>query len=322
MIKMRKWISVFFSAAIFMSFPSMKAEAAREKIDSVSVDIESEIKIGQKVDEGDISVKAGSEAYRVGKHKILNDAYIWEEEDEPVLEIRLYAEDGYYFSLMDGDVTIQGVPAELMTMKRENASTTLVITILMDPVDYIAGFIEDVRLESTGLAYWSPSKSVTGYEVRLYKDGMIQGQTKYVETNLYNFASSIKAEDIYRVAVRGINKEKDGSKETGRWVQSNRLFITPDTLDEDAMPPEDVEVQGEWRENDNGRWYRYPDGSYPKNTWVSIFGEKYFFDEKGYMVTGWVTWKDKEYYCGDDGVMLVNTVTPDGERVGPDGSRQ
>ena len=40
------------------------------------------------------------------------------------------------------------------------------------------------------------------------------------------------------------------------------------------------------------------------------------------MVTGWVTWKDKEYYCGDDGVMLVNTVTPDGERVGPDGSRQ
>lgn len=55
MIKMRKWISVFFSAAIFMSFPSMKAEAAREKIDSVSVDIESEIKIGQKVDEGDIS---------------------------------------------------------------------------------------------------------------------------------------------------------------------------------------------------------------------------------------------------------------------------
>ena len=89
-----------------------------------------------------------------------------------------------------------------------------------------------------------------------------------------------------------------------------------------SMPPEDVEVQGEWRENDNGRWYRYPDGSYPKNTWVSIFGEKYFFDEKGYMVTGWVTWKDKEYYCGDDGVMLVNTVTPDGERVGPDGSRQ
>ena len=44
--------------------------------------------------------------------------------------------------------------------------------------------------------------------------------------------------------------------------------------------------------------------------------------QKGYMVTGWVTWKDKEYYCGDDGVMLVNTVTPDGERVGPDGSRQ
>ena len=91
-------------------------------------------------------------------------------------------------------------------------------------------------------------------------------------------------------------RDRDGSKETGRWVQSNRLFITPDTLDEDAMPPEDVEVQGEWRENDNGRWYRYPDGSYPKNTWVSIFGEKYFFDEKGYMVTGWVEWKDKEYY--------------------------
>ena len=127
------------------------------------------------------------------------------------------------------------------------------------------------------------------------------------------------------------NDSQKDYAESSDWTESDEIYIGKESVSDgsgkvDYNNPNGAGNQNTaqvgWIQDGNRWWYRYPDGSYPKNTWVSIFGEKYFFDEKGYMVTGWVTWKDKEYYCGDDGVMLVNTVTPDGERVGPDGSRQ
>ena len=58
-----------------------------------------------------------------------------------------------------------------------------------------------------------------------------------------------------------------------------------------------------WMQNSSGYWYRFADGSYPKNTWLSIHGTWYYFNSSGYMATGWLKDNGKWYYLGTDGAM-------------------
>ena len=45
----------------------------------------------------------------------------------------------------------------------------------------------------------------------------------------------------------------------------------------------------EWIQDANGRWwYRYSDGSYPRNDWKKINNKWYYFDDQGYMCVGWL----------------------------------
>ena len=59
--------------------------------------------------------------------------------------------------------------------------------------------------------------------------------------------------------------------------------------------------------------------------WVKTLDGKWFFFEnkknadEGKMVTGWKQIQGAWYYFGEDGAMYIDTVTPDGRRVGADG---
>lgn len=57
----------------------------------------------------------------------------------------------------------------------------------------------------------------------------------------------------------------------------------------------------EWQhDNVGGWWYREDDGSYPMEIWKEIQGRWYYFNSDGY--------------------LLIDTITPDGYRVGNDGA--
>ncbi len=68
-----------------------------------------------------------------------------------------------------------------------------------------------------------------------------------------------------------------------------------------------------------------------KTGWVLDGGRWYYMNTvsngtRGAMRTGWISVYGKEYYLnpvsdGTRGAMLVNCITPDGRRVGPDGAR-
>ncbi len=74
----------------------------------------------------------------------------------------------------------------------------------------------------------------------------------------------------------------------------------------------------QWKNTDGGWWYEFDDGTWPENRWLKIDGKWYYFGDDGYMVKEqWVG----DYYLGLNGDMLVNTVTPDGTRVGPSGKK-
>ncbi len=61
-----------------------------------------------------------------------------------------------------------------------------------------------------------------------------------------------------------------------------------------------VSFAGEWKQDSVGWWYQNDDGHYPSSSWKEIDGKQYYFDASGY--------------------MLHDTTTPDGYKVGSDGT--
>lgn len=76
---------------------------------------------------------------------------------------------------------------------------------------------------------------------------------------------------------------------------------------------------GEWKSNNNGWWYQNDDGSYPKNTWQWIDGNKdgisesYYFNENGYLLTN--TTKDGCTVNGDGAWTVNGVVQTQGQKV-------
>ena len=77
--------------------------------------------------------------------------------------------------------------------------------------------------------------------------------------------------------------------------------------------------KGEWIQDQKGWWYRNPDRSYPKSSWLSLEynGKKdwYYFNSEGYMQTGWQLINGKWYYLYEKteggrtkGSLAVSTV--------------
>ena len=60
-----------------------------------------------------------------------------------------------------------------------------------------------------------------------------------------------------------------------------------------------------WMHDANGYWYRFSNGSYPRNTWMRIHGTWYYFYASGYMATGWLKQNNDWYYLGSDGGMKI-----------------
>lgn len=66
--------------------------------------------------------------------------------------------------------------------------------------------------------------------------------------------------------------------------------------------------EGRWELDETGWKYRLQSG-YVTNQWKWISGQKYYFDENGYMVTGWL---DDTYYLGSNGNMYTGWKMIDG----------
>ncbi|WP_049962523.1 tetratricopeptide repeat protein [Oribacterium sp. FC2011] len=74
-----------------------------------------------------------------------------------------------------------------------------------------------------------------------------------------------------------------------------------------------------FREDKENTYYLGTDGIMLTG-WQEINGKRYYFDESGAMLKN--QWIDNTFYVGADGAMLVDTVTPDGKKVGKDGKKK
>lgn len=64
-----------------------------------------------------------------------------------------------------------------------------------------------------------------------------------------------------------------------------------------------AEITGRWVKYNSRWWYRYEDGSYPKNGLCKIGNTWYGFDASGWMKTGWAAFDKNWYYFAPSGAM-------------------
>jgi hypothetical protein len=62
-----------------------------------------------------------------------------------------------------------------------------------------------------------------------------------------------------------------------------------------------------WQKDSNGWWYRYKDGSYPKDCWKKLDNDWYYFDSEGYALSSeWKYDNGDAYYLDADCKMVTN----------------
>lgn len=71
---------------------------------------------------------------------------------------------------------------------------------------------------------------------------------------------------------------------------------------------------GYWRKDAKGWWYQFYNGKYPKNKWLRIDGDIYFFNKKGYMATGKKSYRGKIYFLKKSGALHTGWKNIKGKR--------
>ena len=69
------------------------------------------------------------------------------------------------------------------------------------------------------------------------------------------------------------------------------------------------DTAGKWVYKKSYRMYKLKNGTYAKNTWITIKGKKYLFDEDGKAQFGLVEWKNNTYYVTRNQGRMTGWVT-------------
>ena len=313
MLKGKKAALLFLTSSMVFG-SAVPAMADNDKrITSVSLEITSDIQVGEDMTNDSIDVESSSSRYTVDSWEILNTGFMWMEDDVPQIKVYLTAEDGYYFSLTSSKVRLKG--AKYVTASKRDSSTTLMITMNLPSLAESVGEIETVTLGEDGIARWDETTGAGSYEVRVQRDGKNTGTTETVRTASYDLKEFLGRPGVYSVRVRPVNKIKQDIK--GQWTDSNTFYVDSSLAEDFRMGR--VKVGGRWEEEGSQWRFREVDGSYASSKWKEIEGIWYYFDVNGYMMTGWIEVDGKWYYCDTTGAMLHDTEI-DGYALGSDGA--
>ena len=129
----KKGLAGMIGAALLAALATGTALAAesRSKITSVSITIDSDISVGDSG--GSVTASANGSNYDVTDVDIVNDDGEWVDGDVPRVEITLEADGDYYFTSMSkAKVTLKGDKATYVSSRREDSSSTLIITVKLD----------------------------------------------------------------------------------------------------------------------------------------------------------------------------------------------
>ena len=314
-MKGKKVLALALTAVFALGINLGTAQAATKKITKVKLTIIADIVSGDLVADQQAEVTAKTSKMNVGDCVFINDGFRWTDTDIPRMEVKLYAEDGYYFSTYDTSYTIDG--GTYVKQKREDFSKTLTVTIDLPPVNEFTQKIQEASWGDDHTASWSKSSGAGRYEVKLYRNGARMGKVETTEETSLDLRKAMTKPGTYYFKVRPMNKIN--TQKSGEWVESSSRYVDESMAQTNRLADKE---EGNFLRNKTGWWYENSDGTYPVNSWKKVNGEWYYFDDRGYMKTGWISWNQKQYYCHEEsGQMLFSCITPDGATVGKDGAK-
>ena len=196
MMLWKKGMRVVAGAGILAAVFAGTAMAAEErtKITSIELIIDSDVQVGDE--SGDVSVTTNGSNYSIEDVEIVNDNGEWSSGDVPQVAITLEADSDYYFGSMSSSrVKLRGDDAKYIKSRREDSSSTLIVTIKLDELEGSLD-IEDVAWENddSTTARWEKSAGGNSYQVRLYRGNSSVGETVTTTNTSYNFADRITRE--------------------------------------------------------------------------------------------------------------------------------
>lgn len=325
----KRMLAAALAAVMTLGGSVMTSYAANQKITMINIEIKSEIKVGQPYESSGIRIYNKTSKYSATDVSITNGGFEWGPDDVPVIDVRMEAESGYYFSVMAKDVTVKG--ATVVNAKKED-NNHILLTLKLPALNETAGEITSAGWSSETMASWSESLNAGYYEVKLYREGVNVKLTQTSQTNSLDMGPCMTKAGYYVYKVRAVNKINDSSK--SEWLDSTEIHVSNEQaaknreqygslttgLSEPGQKDDPANLPAGWVKDDKGWWYRNQGGHYTTNDWQLIDGKWYFFDSNGYMLTGWIQWNDKLYYCDlAEGYMLTGSLTPDGKRVDSQG---
>ena len=326
MKRVKQLTMIWIAGGLLTLMCSTAMAASRTEINSVSLEVESEIEAGDS--SSNVDVYSDSGRYSVSDVEVTNEPKDeWDDNDKPKLKVTVDAEDDYYFpsGFSKSDVDLSGADGRVTSVTRK--SSTLFVYITLDSLEGSSDRDLDVYElewdESSGIANWEDDGDARKYEVRLYRNDNSVTSVITTSDTSYDFSKYITRSGDYIFKVMCVYFSSD----KGSWEESDTWYVSSEDADEintghsgyGSYDSEGNNYSGAWLRDNVGWWYCNADKSYTVNNWQLIDGQWYFFNAAGYMVTGWIPWNGVWYYCGDDGAMYHNTTTPDGYYVGSDG---
>ncbi len=249
--------------------------------------------------------------------------------DTPRMRVRLEPTDadtrrfkgGYYSS----NVKINGGTFKSATV----SSGDLIVTLDLDPVKGEYDMPEEAYWANSGygMARWkvnSQDSSSGYYEVALYRGSSQVHKTETSGTS-YNFYPYMTKKGSYYFKVRTIPRESQDYGKRSDWAVSDEVYVPEEDVsdgsgrkDENApssgnaapggLTPSGGNVNVGWVQSGNRWYFRYPDGTCPKDEWLSWNGKWYLFDSEGWMLTGWQNKNGYTYYLDSSGAMITGWV--------------
>lgn len=236
---------------------------------------------------------------------------------EPKMKVTLRATDPDEYAFKGGyrssNVSIKGGD---YVSSRRSGTDTLYVTFTFKPIKGTYESPEDADWRDTGFGYakWSAAEyGSKAYDVYLYRGNTIIKKVEKLKANSYNFYPYMTREGTYSFKVRTVaytEKEKKYGKKSD-WTESTEMYLPKEKVSDGRGQNNNTIVTSNdvgWIRNGNIWYYRYPDGSYLRNSWSQINGRWYIFDTNGAMLTGWQQKNNLWYYLNNDGMMVTGWI--------------
>lgn len=185
---------------------------------------------------------------------------------------------------------------------------------------------EDPRFTNNyGEATWEEPRVGTGYyDLIIYRNGTQIASIKEYNDNYIDLSSYMTKKGRYSFKVRTVayTREQKLAGLNSDYEYSDDFYLEDDDIENTYVPDPNRVINGKvnsnpsinqrvpgstkkiqpqvaWVKEGSYWYYKYPDGSYQKNSWGFINSKWYLFDNSGRMLTGWQLRDGKYYYLNN-----------------------